>query len=175
MSGEKRHREKRRSVGKPTPSVPAHGDTRGVTVAIGRQHPAKRGRRTTDRADKLEAARQYITLNYARAPKLADVAAAAGLSTFFFHRLFTAHFGTTPKAMAAAAQIAEAKRLIMNDVKLSVVAERVGFKGSARLSVRFKQLVGRGPRDWRLEQARAAGGTTEGSGDQPAANRPQSQ
>jgi AraC family transcriptional regulator, regulatory protein of adaptative response / methylated-DNA-[protein]-cysteine methyltransferase len=65
-------------------------------------------------------------------PKLADLAASAGLSPFHFHRVFKKVAGVTPKAYAAAEQ---ARRAAMNLRTAETITEAIydaGFNSSSR-------------------------------------------
>jgi AraC family transcriptional regulator len=99
----------------------------------------------------LERAAAVIRCSFHRRPKLAELAAAAGLSPFHFLRVFKRHFGETPFQMVARLQIDLAKRLMRAGVPLRQVADRCGFAHPSHFSLRFKQATGTTPRRWLRE------------------------
>ena len=96
----------------------------------------------------LAAARELIERAFRRNVSLDEVAAAARLSPFHFHRLFRRHYGKTPKQYVDELRIAEAKRLALAGVRFAEVARAVGFANPSHLSQRFKQLTGQRPGQW---------------------------
>jgi AraC family transcriptional regulator len=96
----------------------------------------------------LGVAREFIGGRFRRNVTLGEVAAAARLSPFHFHRLFRRHFGKTPKRLVDELRIAEAKRLALGGMRLVDVARAVGFAHQSHLSQRFKQLTGESPSQW---------------------------
>lgn len=76
-------------------------------------------------------------------PRLHDLAAAAGMSAFHFHRQFKNHFGETPLQMSARLQIDLAKSLIRQGVPLREVAGRCGFSHQSHMTTRSDRLPGR--------------------------------
>ena len=70
----------------------------------------------------LSVARQYIERTFRRNVSLDEVAAAARLSPFHFHRLFRRHYGKTPKRLVDEMRIAEAKRLALGGMRFVEVA-----------------------------------------------------
>ena len=96
----------------------------------------------------LAAARAFIERAFRRNVSLSEVAAAARLSPFHFHRLFRRHYGKTPKQFVDELRIAEAKRLALGGMRLEDVARAVGFANQSHLSQRFKQLTGQRPGQW---------------------------
>jgi AraC family transcriptional regulator len=97
---------------------------------------------------RLERAAALLRRTFHRRPRLQDLAAAAGMSRFHFHRRFKQHFGETPLRMTARLQIELAKRLIRGGVPMSEVASRCGFSHQAHFSARFKQVTGLSPSRW---------------------------
>jgi AraC-like DNA-binding protein len=96
----------------------------------------------------LARAVDFIRSGFHRRLTLAQIAAAAGMSRFHFHRLFTRRFGQTPLRMVAALQVEHAKELMRQGVPLPDVAARCGFAHHAHFSFRFKQLTGVTPARW---------------------------
>ena len=96
----------------------------------------------------LRRAAEFIRRSFHRRPRLAELAALAGLSQFHFHRRFKARFGETPRQMTARLQIEHAKRLIAQGVPLHDVAARCGFSHHSHFSTRFKRATGTQPSRW---------------------------
>lgn len=90
----------------------------------------------------------FIRRNYHRRILLADIARAAALSPYHFHRLFRAHFGRTAKRAMAELQIGEAQRLLKRGLTPRQVAKRLGFAHQSHFTSRFKQFTGTTPRRW---------------------------
>jgi len=99
---------------------------------------------------RLAAAMAYLEREFRRGPTLPEVARAAHLSPFHFHRLFRQHFHKTPKQVLVELQIAEAKKLMLSGVPLSKAAKRAGFAQQSHLSTRFKKVTGYTPGQWLL-------------------------
>jgi AraC family transcriptional regulator len=100
---------------------------------------------------RLNKAAALIRSAIHRRPRLPELAAAAGLSVFHFHRLFKRHFGETPLQMVARLQIDLAKRLLRRGVPLREVAARCGFSHQSHMTVRFRQATGTTPTRWLRE------------------------
>jgi AraC family transcriptional regulator of adaptative response/methylated-DNA-[protein]-cysteine methyltransferase len=66
------------------------------------------------------------------APKLADLAASAGLSSFHFHRLFKKVTGVTPKAYAAETQARRAAERLPTAQTVTEAIYDAGFNSSSR-------------------------------------------
>ena len=98
---------------------------------------------------KVAKAHRYITRHN---PTLADLSRAVGLSRSYLNRKFLRCYGTTPKDLATALQMAEAQRLILGGVPLRRVVTRVGFATQSHFSNRFKQFVGATPTAWLRRQ-----------------------
>lgn len=115
--------------------------------------------RTATAADRLAAARAYIERNFHRVPTLEEVAAAAQLSPFHFHRLFRRAYGQTPKQVATSLQVAEAQRLLLRGAAVAEAAAAAGFAHQSHMTARFKRVVGTTPYKWKraTRSARLAG------------------
>jgi AraC family transcriptional regulator, regulatory protein of adaptative response / methylated-DNA-[protein]-cysteine methyltransferase len=82
-------------------------------------------------------------------PRLADLAAAAGLSPFHFHRVFKAETGLTPKSYAAGQR---GKRLVAELPRTGTVTEAIygaGFNSSGRFYAAANGLLGMTPTRFR--------------------------
>jgi len=99
---------------------------------------------------RLIPALQYMRQNFAGESSLDDVAKTVHLSPFHFHRRFAALLGVSPKHYMFDCQIAEAKRLLVEQEKdLREVAELCGFAHQSHFTSRFKQATGLTPTAWR--------------------------
>ncbi|MEL7239538.1 MAG: AraC family transcriptional regulator, partial [Planctomycetota bacterium] len=99
---------------------------------------------------RLIPALQYMRQNFAGESSLDDVAKTVHLSPFHFHRRFAELLGVTPKHYMFDCQIAEAKRLLVEQEKdLREVAELCGFAHQSHFTSRFKQATGLTPTAWR--------------------------
>jgi AraC family transcriptional regulator of adaptative response/methylated-DNA-[protein]-cysteine methyltransferase len=90
-------------------------------------------------------------------PRLADLAARAGLSPYHFHRVFKAVTGVTPRAYAAARRSARVRREL--DQRSKTVTEAIydaGFNSGGRFYETSAALLGMTPTDYR-----AGGADTE--------------
>jgi AraC family transcriptional regulator, regulatory protein of adaptative response / methylated-DNA-[protein]-cysteine methyltransferase len=86
-------------------------------------------------------------------PPLAELAQAAGLSTHYFHRLFKAITGVTPKAYAAARRAAKVRIELSKRPTVTEAIYSAGFNANSRFYEQSQQLLGMTPTDYR------AGGT----------------
>ena len=99
---------------------------------------------------RLARAAEALRANLARDVGLAEIAAAAGMSTFHFSRRFAALFGMSPHQYRIMARIEAAQHLLCR-TRLSVaeIACLVGYTGVSRFGVHFKARVGTTPSAWR--------------------------
>jgi AraC-like DNA-binding protein len=110
---------------------------------------------------RMTDAMAFLRREFRRRPDLSQIARAAHLSPYHFHRTFRRHFGKTPKQVIAELQIAEVQRLILAGTPLGVAAKRVGFTQHSHLTARFKKATGLTPTAWLLlTRAREAGNTS---------------
>ena len=82
--------------------------------------------------ERVEKVIRYIEEHRLEQPRLPELAKAAGLSEFHFHRLFTKWAGTTPKAFLKALTSEHAKSLLASRDVLSASME-TGLSGPGRL------------------------------------------
>lgn len=98
-----------------------------------------------------EACRRIETA--AEEPRLAALAAAAGLSPFHFHRLFKAAVGITPKAYARAHRQQRVRRELTASPTVTAAALEAGYGSSSRFYDEGDGVLGMTP-----SQYRAGGG-----------------
>ena len=110
-----------------------------------------------DRGDRLAEARAFIEREFRRSPSLDEIARAAGVSVYHFHRLFRQAYGKTPKQLVEELRVAEAQRLALEGVLFSEMWRDLGYATQSHMGNRFKQLVGITPREW-LKSAHAREG-----------------
>lgn len=85
--------------------------------------------------------------------RLADIAAAVGLSPFHFHRLFKSIVGVTPKAYAIAHRQKLVRRTLKQSSTVTQAIHDAGFNASARFYETSREHLGMTPKAYR------AGGT----------------
>lgn len=82
-------------------------------------------------------------------PKLGELAAAAGLSSFHFHRLFKAETGVTPRAYAMAARARKLRERLGASARVTDAIYDAGFNASSRFYAAAKDLIGMTPTAYR--------------------------
>jgi AraC family transcriptional regulator of adaptative response/methylated-DNA-[protein]-cysteine methyltransferase len=88
-------------------------------------------------------------------PDLDTLARACGMSRFYFHRVFKAHTGITPKAYAAARRAERLQRELAQAPSVTAAAYDAGFQSSGRFYAASNGVLGMTPRRYR------AGGSGE--------------
>ena len=76
---------------------------------------------------------RFLDRHHTEQPDLAELAAAAGLSPFHFHRLFSAWAGVTPKDFLQCLTLEHVKYLLRNGDNVFNVALDAGLSGPGRL------------------------------------------
>lgn len=82
-------------------------------------------------------------------PTLRDLAAAAGLSSFHFHRLFKAETGVTPRAYAMAARARKLRAHLGTSARVTDAIYDAGFNASSRFYAAAHDIIGMTPTAWR--------------------------
>lgn len=114
-----------------------HGESRPQGRRLGQEAaPIRRARRLAD-----DLYMQDLTLN--------EMAAAAGLSRYYFLRAFRREVGVTPHAYLTGRRIAAAKGLLAGDQPLSEVALACGFYDQSHFTRSFKGCTGVTPGQYR--------------------------
>jgi AraC-like DNA-binding protein len=108
---------------------------------------------------RLYRARDYIAASYNQRLFLEDAAQEAGLSPYYFNRMFTSFFGETPHEFMTRLRIDEAKRLLVVDnLSITGTCLEVGYESLGTFSSRFRSLTTLSPGDFRREARRVFGG-----------------
>jgi AraC family transcriptional regulator of adaptative response/methylated-DNA-[protein]-cysteine methyltransferase len=89
------------------------------------------------------------------APKLADLAQAAGMSAFHFHRVFKQTTGVTPKAFAAASRAARMRAELSRNGTVTRAIYDAGYNAPSRFYEDAAARLGMTPRAWRAGGAGA--------------------
>ena len=82
-------------------------------------------------------------------PSLAGLAGAAGLSPGYFHRLFKAVTGVTPKDYATARRAGRVRDKLRKDGTVTEAIYGAGFNSSARFYEKSGEMLGMTPTDYR--------------------------
>lgn len=107
------------------------------------EEPANASRRPQARMRRLDA---YIRANIAQRLSVEELARAAGLSVFYFTRMFKAATGRTPHDYVMETRVQEAQRLIVNTaLPMAEIASRLGFANQAHFSAVFRRKRGCAP------------------------------
>jgi AraC family transcriptional regulator, regulatory protein of adaptative response / methylated-DNA-[protein]-cysteine methyltransferase len=99
-------------------------------------------------AEKVAAACRQIEASE-RPPRLAELARAAKLSPFHFHRLFRAITGLTPKAYAAAHRAKRVRTELQRSATVTAAIFDAGFESGGQFYANSSRLLGMRPSDYR--------------------------
>jgi AraC family transcriptional regulator, regulatory protein of adaptative response / methylated-DNA-[protein]-cysteine methyltransferase len=83
------------------------------------------------------------------APSLEDLAAAAGISRFYFHRVFKEIVGVTPKAYAAARRRARVQNALRDAPTVTAAIYEAGYNASSRFYENVEAKLGMTPSAYR--------------------------
>lgn len=83
--------------------------------------------------DRIALVIRYLDEHHAEQPDLATLAKCAGLSPYYFHRLFSTWAGVTPKNFLQCITLAHAKALLSQGESVLDVALNAGLSGPGRL------------------------------------------
>ncbi len=99
---------------------------------------------------KLRRVKEFIDANLENDLGLAEMAAAAGLSTFHFARSFRVSTGQTPQQYVMRQRIERAKHLLSKpEIPLVEVGFRSGFKTQSHFTSLFRKWTKLTPGNWR--------------------------
>jgi AraC-like DNA-binding protein len=102
---------------------------------------------------RLKRAIEYIDARLAEPIRLADVAAATGLTRMHFAAQFRAATGQSPHEFLLQRRIERAQEMLVNSgVALVDVALSVGFQSQSHFTSVFKRFAGQPPQAWRRMQ-----------------------
>ena len=103
-------------------------------------------------AVRLRHVTEFITDNYDRDIKLAELAQVAGMSSFHFAREFKRTTGTTPHQYLIKFRIERAKALLAKrDLPLIEVGLRSGFSHQSHFTRLFRRVTGTTPHSYRAQ------------------------
>jgi AraC family transcriptional regulator of adaptative response/methylated-DNA-[protein]-cysteine methyltransferase len=89
-------------------------------------------------------------------PPLADLAEAAGLSPGYFHRIFKAVTGVTPKDYAVAHRAGKVREELVRCETVTEAIYGAGFNSNGRFYAKSGEMLGMTPSDYRAGGANAA-------------------
>jgi len=92
---------------------------------------------------------RYLDESHRSQPDLATLAERVGLSPFYFHRLFSAWAGVTPKDFLQCLTVAHAKELLRAGKSVLEAALIVGLSGPGRLHDLCVSLEAASPGEWK--------------------------
>lgn len=89
------------------------------------------------------SAKRYIENHFSQPLRLCDIAKSVGLSSTYFHNLFTSATGTTPHQYLINCRISNAKKMLWDtEIGLVEIAEKSGFGNQQYLNKIFKKETG---------------------------------
>lgn len=101
---------------------------------------------------RLKAASDFIRMHISEPLTVERLAQVAGLSPSRFHAIFLENYGISPMRFVNSQRMEMAARILVSqDVKLSVVAEQVGYADAFHFSHAFKAHFGISPRNYRRQ------------------------
>jgi AraC family transcriptional regulator of adaptative response/methylated-DNA-[protein]-cysteine methyltransferase len=132
-------------------NVQLHGSVADAKAAGFR--PCKRckpdGQSTNDENAAMVAKACRLIEESGSEPSLADLAEGAGLSTSYFHRVFKATTGLTPKEYAAAHRAARVREGLGNGMSVARAMYDAGFNSSGRFYEKTTDMLGMTPTRYR--------------------------
>jgi AraC-like DNA-binding protein len=114
--------------------------------------------RSMSHSRRLCRARDYLAARFNERTSLAEAAAQAELSPFYFHRLFADAFNETPHQFVTRLRIDHAKKLLLaGNHSVTDVCFDAGYESLGSFSTRFHSLTGLSPAEFRRESRRVFG------------------
>jgi AraC-like DNA-binding protein len=99
---------------------------------------------------KLRRVREFIDAHIGGAIRLGDMAAAAAVSPYHFHRVFKKTTGMTPRQYVVHARIERAKCLLtQSDLRLADIAGHSGFTDQSHFTTAFRKITSMTPKEFR--------------------------
>jgi AraC-like DNA-binding protein len=103
-------------------------------------------------------ARDYLAAQFNERVSLTDAAASAGLSPFYFHRLFADAFQETPHEFVTRLRMDHAKKLLLaGNHSVTEICFDAGYESLGSFSTRFRSVTGLSPAAFRRESRRVFG------------------
>ena len=99
--------------------------------------------------DRIEKAIHYLRENFKSQPRLDEVAAHVGLSSYHFQKMFTNWAGVSPKKFLQFISIEYAKGLLKKDRTLFDVSYEAGLSGTGRLHDLFVNIEAMTPGEYK--------------------------
>ena len=96
----------------------------------------------------IKAACEFLEQNYMGSITLEELSRRAGLSKYYFLRLFTKQQGISPYSYLEAIRIEKAKKLLEQGVLPVDAALQTGFSDQSHFSNFFKRFIGLTPRQY---------------------------
>ncbi|HEX9160425.1 MAG TPA: AraC family transcriptional regulator [Thermoanaerobaculia bacterium] len=118
--------------------------------------PALRSSTREELRRRIARGTDYIHANIDRALPLAEVAGAACLSPFHFHRLFSAFHGEPPHRYITRVRLARACALLRGERSVTEVAMECGFESVGSFTTLFTRRFGQPPARFRKNEEAAA-------------------
>ncbi len=113
---------------------------------------------------RLLIGRDYIHSHYSESVSLANVARAASLSLFHFHRGFTLAFQETPHSYLTRLRLMQAREMIEKGSSVLDACVAVGFSSPSAFSRLFRARLGQSPSEVQRKFARSGKTALEISG-----------
>ncbi len=113
-----------------TRMIRQYGATRPAAFETGREPAA------------VKTARDFIHAHHDRDISVRELAAATGLSPYYFIRVFNGQVGLTPHAYLTQVRVQHAQRLLLSGETPVQAAVSVGFFDQSHLTRHFKRIVG---------------------------------
>jgi AraC-like DNA-binding protein len=107
--------------------------------------PAPRPPKLRPQPPAVARACEYIRANYAATLTLKELAQAAGLSPFHFHRVFLKTMGISPHDYLVRLRVEKALELLKKGGEMAEVALETGFVDQSHFSRFFKRIIGTPP------------------------------
>ncbi|SHN42745.1 helix-turn-helix domain-containing protein [Cryptosporangium aurantiacum] len=102
----------------------------------------------------LRRARDHADRHYREPLDLDALAAVAGLSKYYFQRMFTATYGLSPAAYVSQRRVERAQDLLRaTNLTVTEVCTAVGFASLGSFSSRFREIVGESPSEFQRRWA----------------------
>jgi len=114
--------------------------------------PGRTGLNILRHQNVLLAVDQYIKEHLSEELSLNQLAKLSNLDPTYFHKLFTAAFGTTPAKQVLYYRIAAVKAGLLDEhISLRTLALRCGFSNASYMGVKFRQATGQTLTQYRKE------------------------